>query len=211
METERRLRPTIRTAMQMSAVPTLPSNNPTPFSSLQVFLTRYSSPKLHAPKITARKSHRHWGNYKERLKSILYPQWESDQCVLEEIPKLTKSETGTKLPRVVRSEAPSPVSSTVLRANNGKVVLFRPRKLNRVKTDIGLKAAASPVQPPATVRAATRLSDSPVPKSPLPPAKSILQPLVRFIEIDSQEFDSDSSTEQETRAIAGHYKVRSEM
>lgn len=230
MEPEKRARPAIRTAMQMSggfgevlAKRGQGKEQGLPFAALTVLIK--GEKELAAKR---RKSRNDWVKRKEALKADFYPRWEEDQCMVEDTtPKLAFSATAARqLPalKCVRSEASSPVLTP---SGKGKVVLFKPRKMNRGKTGVGLPVLpSSPRAAPFTSRFDPKLPASPVrssasqasllslkllAKTPVPPpVEAVLQPVVRLLQIDSSEFDSSGSCETPTKQFPLHFRNRSE-
>lgn len=241
MEPEKRVRPAIRTAMQMSEgfseVLAQRKERKGQVSPLAVFKVPPETKETKQQIIKRRQSRSDWVRRKESLKTNCYPRLEDDQSVLEDMaPKLAFSATTAKqLPAIkcIRSEAPSPVMSPSGSGAGlkGKIVLFKPRKMNRGKTGVPLPVLPSSprIAPamsrldPATSRPskATLLSlklqaapacKTPVPLSPPPAqAEAVLQPVVKLLEINSSEFESHSdSFETPIKLLQKHFRHRSE-
>ena len=240
MEPEKRVRPAIRTAMQMSEgfseVLAQRKERKEQFSPFAVFKVPPESKETKQQLIKRRQSRSDWIQRKESLKTNCFLRGEDDQCISEDkAPKLAFSATTAKqLPAIkcMRSEAPSPVLSPSGSGAGlkGKVVLFKPRKMNRGKTGVPLPLLPSSprVTPaasrldPATSRPskATLLSlklqavsacKTPVPSSPPPAqAEAVLQPVVKLLEINSSEFESHSdSFETPIKQLQTHSRHRS--
>lgn len=223
----KQVRPAIRTAMQMSrgfgevlAKRQQSKELDLPFTALKI-LTKEDKPLS----IKRRQSRSDWVKRKEAVKADFYPRWEEDQCMVEDnTPKLAFSATvARQLPalKCVKSEASSPVLTP---SGKGKVVLFKPRKMNRGKTGVGLPVLPSsprvapftsrvdPKPPPSPVRsAASLLSLKLLAKAPAPqPAEVVLQPVVKLQQVDSSEFESSDSCETPTKQFPMHFRNRSE-